>query len=292
MNLLVSNTLSESQIEEVKQLETICKLYDKTKRELFLSGELNCYPKMNCFYLLYDGALLVGVLSIFSPMAQIAEISTFVRPERRKKGYFRQMYAAAKKEILNHGIEIILFVHESSSDDGRQMIEQRDIAYNHSEYSLIYQRTFKQMASQKNLDVRLAQEKDLPGMIQLNALAFDDSEEMSRHFVRETFNNPQMLCFVAYRGSTLIGCCNVNRAERKLNLFGLVVAPSHQGVGYGRTLLHKVVGYLSDTYDEEITLEVDSSNKAALHLYTSQGFIVQSQYDYYRYELKNELRRR
>ena len=50
-------------------------------------------------------------------------------------------------------------------------------------------------------------------------------------------------------------------------------------------LLYQILDRLTPAEEELITLEVDSINQAAYRLYTTSGFVVQSQSDYYRLEL-------
>lgn len=47
---------------------------------VFLSGELNHFGEMDCFFLGYEGQALAAVLTLFQPDAREAEVTAFVAP--------------------------------------------------------------------------------------------------------------------------------------------------------------------------------------------------------------------
>jgi ribosomal protein S18 acetylase RimI-like enzyme len=82
-------------------------------------------------------------------------------------------------------------------------------------------------------------------------------------------------------GDEIIGLANVRKEGSDFYICGFNIAPAHQGKGFGRYLLYLILQRLTPTADETITLEVDSTNQPAYRLYTTSGFVVQSQADYF-----------
>ncbi|MDC0091801.1 ribosomal protein S18-alanine N-acetyltransferase [Gammaproteobacteria bacterium] len=57
------------------------------------------------------------------------------------------------------------------------------------------------------------------------------------------------------------------------HLLNIAVAPSHQGQGHGRYLLQKVILQNKTLGVQSLTLEVRVSNRSAIALYESEGFL-------------------
>jgi ribosomal protein S18 acetylase RimI-like enzyme len=118
-------------------------------------------------------------------------------------------------------------------------------------------------------------------MARLSAETFGETPEEARHMIESAFRDENRHNFLAFSNGELIGIGGVNTGEPELYIFGLGIAPRLQNKGYGRIMLAQLIGELQKTYGREIVLEVDSENARAFHLYTTSGFEVRTQYDYY-----------
>jgi ribosomal-protein-alanine N-acetyltransferase len=88
----------------------------------------------------------------------------------------------------------------------------------------------------------------------------------------ETMTPPKVLGFVAFR-----------RVIDQAELYNLAVDPAHQEQGVGRALLEEARRRLLEAGAKRVFLEVRTSNKPALGLYSSIGFSLQAlRKDYYR----------
>ena len=54
MNIISSNTLTNKQLKDIKSLEALCTTADNISFGLFTEPELNEYPDMPCFFMIYD----------------------------------------------------------------------------------------------------------------------------------------------------------------------------------------------------------------------------------------------
>lgn len=93
--------------------------------------------------------------------------------------------------------------------------------------------------------------------------------------------------FVARRGSATasrrpIGFITVRHAAGEGEVLTMAVHPRHRRAGLGRMLLDAALRHFSAERVEEVFLEVDPHNEAALALYRGSGFVpVGERPDYY-----------
>ena len=287
MELHSTNRLTERQAAQIAELERICREYDGSKQESFLSSAFNFFQEMDCFFLLCDGEKLCGFLSVFAPTRDTAEVSACVLPSARRSGRFGALFAAARRELGRYGVKKVLFVHEASGRDGAEAIRKRGLELERSEYLMACDRetAVAPAADPADFSVRPAGAGDFERMAALNAEVFGESGEDARSMVKSTLENEQIFPYLAFLRDRPIGVCSVNFEGPRPSVFGLGIAPEFQGKGYGRALLNSVMRSARKIRPGELTLEVDSTNPRAFRLYATSGFTVKAQYDYYQYDL-------
>jgi ribosomal protein S18 acetylase RimI-like enzyme len=118
-------------------------------------------------------------------------------------------------------------------------------------------------------------------MVELNMESFGEDIEDASHMVHENFNHEMTRCFVGEIDQEIFGLSNVRKEGNDYYICGFNVAPVYRGTGMGRYLLYRILQRLTPQGAERITLEVDSVNHTAFMLYTTSGFDVESQADYY-----------
>lgn len=273
--------LTEYQIKKIKKLQNECMAADGTQGKLCLDSALNFFEEMPSFYLTWDYGRLVGVLTVFAPVADTAEISALVKPEYRRMGYFGAMLSATRKQFNKFGVTKEVFVHEAGSPGGKEMLTAHGAAVEHSEYLMVWQAERERKAFDADgLLLTAARSCDEKDMISINMGAFGEDEESTANMVCTNLSR-DILCYNAFSGGEMVGVCCVNVKPDALTVFGLGVAPKHQGKGYGRIMLGEIIRLLKSRYKQDIVLEVDSVNKRAVSLYRTSGFTVKTQYDYY-----------
>lgn len=283
MEIIGLTSLTEKQTQQIQELQQYCIEVDGEGRELFLSNDINYHKEMPCFFLSYLQEELCGVLVVFAPTTQTAEISASVHPTHRRSGVFASLLLESWQVLHHYKISKVLLVTDAVSKLCKEILNKWDAELSHSEYLLVYQGGEKQAAfpfAHKCL-VREATESDLEKMVELNMSGFGEDRENATHMVRENFNNQLTRCFVGQLDNEIFGLSNVRKEGSAFYICGFNIAPIHQGKGMGRYLLYQILDLLSPSEDESITLEVDSSNQPAYRLYTTSGFVVSSQADYY-----------
>jgi ribosomal protein S18 acetylase RimI-like enzyme len=292
MEIIEQTSLTENQIEQIQELQQYCMAYDGSGRELFLSNDINYHKDMPCFFLSYQNAILCGVLIVFAPTMETAEISAYVHPSHRRNGIFSAMLLEAWQVIHQFNITKVLMVTDAVAVTCKEILSKWQGVLSHSEYLLVYQGGEKPVSFPfaARCLIREAEESDLEKIIQLNMAGFGEDQENAAHMVHENFQHKETRCFVGLLENEIFGLGNVRKEGSDFYICGFLVSPANQGKGLGRFLLYQILKQLTPTPDESITLEVDSENQVAYFLYTTSGFEVQSQADYYRLELPIHLR--
>ena len=287
MEILALTSLTEDQTSQILALQKECIDFDKSGRELFLSNDINYHKDMPCFFLRYDSDLLTGVLIVFAPTIETAEISVFVRPDRRRQGVFSSLLLEAWGIIHSFNITKMLMVTDAEGSACKQILTKWDASLSHSEYLLVYRGNQKpaEFAFASRCQVREAAMSDLDKMVEMNMAAFGEDLENASHMVRENFKHPLTRNFVGTMDGEIFGLVNVRKEGAGFYICGFSISPELQGKSMGRYLLYEILKMTDAKDGEEITLEVDSTNQPAYHLYVTSGFVVLSQADYYWLEL-------
>lgn len=79
-------------------------------------------------------------------------------------------------------------------------------------------------------------------------------------------------CWVLELEGDLIGHAVLTMAANEAHLLNLTIGVEHQRRGFGRFLLREVIDQARRSGVEALFLEVRPSNRAARHLYRSEGF--------------------
>ncbi|TAL27214.1 MAG: N-acetyltransferase [Alphaproteobacteria bacterium] len=133
------------------------------------------------------------------------------------------------------------------------------------------------------IDIRPATVADLDDIVNLEKKSFGDQawrREILRRYLQSGEDNPTRVpIFVAFakaaNGETGFAGYTIGCRGGKDNgmVLDLVVSPEFKGQHLGRALLEQVSESLKDAGASRLTLEVESTNKPAIRLYESVGFV-------------------
>lgn len=278
------NKLNDKIIKDIRELESVCKKHDGLNGDIFLDTSLNFDSHIKSIFILYDENKLISLISMFVPMHNEAEISAFTLPEYRNKGYFKELLLRALKELKKYKVSDIIFVCESQSKDGIEVVKKLGAAYDFTEYCLHYKKAHCLAKNEKQYMIKLRSAKiqDAENLISLNQEIFNDSYEDCSSMVTKTFQSENRKQFLAFLNEECIGICCISIDDAEISIFGLGIVPKYQGKGYGKGMLELLLKYLQEKRIENITIEVNSDNERAFNLYRKCGFEVQTAFEYYR----------
>lgn len=270
-------------IKQIREVEIICKNHDKTNGNIYLDGSLNFYPELKTLFLLYDDDRLVSLISIFIPTANEAEISAYTLPEYRRKGYFKRLLFKVIEELKKHkGIDLV-FVCEPQSGDGKKALEKLGAKLRFTEHFLRYTNSSDNLKGKLHPKIKLheAGPEDVDKIVSLCKQIFNDNPLDSKSMITKSLKADNIIQYTAILDGDIIGMAAASFNNGEASIFGLGISPQHQGKGFGKELISLILEDLDKRGIRDITIEVDSSNKNAFHLYTKIGFKVEASYGYY-----------
>ena len=289
MILKRANDYRENTVNEMLHLEQICKDQDNLKGSIFVDTTMNFNQDMNSIFLMYDSNELISLLTMFMPTQQAAEITALSLPTHRCKGHFKELLAAAVDELIKYEIPEILFVIESQSVTGKEIISHLAADYDFTEYCMRLDAEKYVPLVENRLKYLKPSEKDLAILIDLSMKIFEDSYEDSRGMIMNIFQSATRDQYLGILNDEIIGMGSSSRDGDEVSIFGFGINPRFRNMGYGFELLHLVVNQLRLSGIREIVIEVDSNNSYAFKLYKKFGFKIETAFDYYRkktHELK------
>jgi len=119
------------------------------------------------------------------------------------------------------------------------------------------------------LEIRQLAYADLPQVIAIERRAFPTPWSLAM-FVLE-LSKPSGICLAAVEDGSIIGYLVCSRYDTVWHLMNVAVEPKRQRQGIASTLLERLFEQ-ADKPSEQYTLEVRTSNDAAIRLYERFGF--------------------
>jgi len=273
---------SENVVNEVHNLEQICKDQDNLQGSICVDTTMNFNQEMNSIFLMYDGNQLISLLTMFVPTQHEAEITALTLPSHRGKRYFKELLAKAVEELIRYEIPEVLFVIESQSITGKQVIPHLRAQYDFTEYSMrLDDRKYIPLASNR-LKYLKPREEDLKRLIDIRMKIFEESYEDAQGRMVNALQSDTRDQYLGILNDEIIGIGSSSRDEDEVSIFGFGITPEFRSMGYGYDLLHLILEQLRQSGIREIVIEVDSDNTHAFSLYRKIGFQIETAFEYYR----------
>ena len=279
-----TNTLNDHQLLEAKALIAVCRNYDGTFRDPYLSNMLNFDPDMPAFFLYYEKDELVGLLTVYAD-DQDVDVAILVHPNHRRQGIARALYRSFEKGTASYPIESVTFQTE------RVFLENHpDFASNwglvedeETETWLGKDRRPYPLVNDSNLEVLLADRSYQDQISQLKFQAFSEeheSREVVDRYVAKALKDPESRLYILLKNGQVIGTCTVDLSSNTNYFYGLAIAELERGKGYGSYLAKSLVNQLIAQNDKAFQIAVEDSNVGAKRLYEKIGFVTQTQVVY------------
>jgi len=273
---------SDDVVNDVQHLEQICEKQDGLKGSIFVDTTMNFDHEMNSIFLMYDGNKLISLLTMFVPTQNEAEITALTLPSHRGKGYFKKLLSRAVKELIKYEIPEVLFVIESQSMTGEQVITHLSAQYDFTKYSMrLDPRKYVPLSSNRLTYIK-PREEDLKKLIRTSMNIFDDSYEETQGMIVNIFKSDTREQYLGILNDVIIGMGSSSRDGDEVSIFGFGITPEFRSKGYGYDLLHLIVEQLRQSGIRKIVIEVDSNNSHAFNLYQKFGFQIETSFEYYR----------
>ncbi len=231
-----------------------------------------------------DVAQLAGFLGAFFFMQESCEISLMIAPDYRRQGLATRMLKAIWPLIESEGVNTLVFSSPHGLND--DWFVALGLSYLGSEFQM--QLTDKLQLMDKlqpaiqNINIRAASIADIPALCTIDAACFSayGIDMPSRLYL--LLNDPAHAIFIINQDATPIGKAYINWQPKGARLSDIAIIPSHQGHGLGSMLIDHCIHHILTTNGSDIVLDVETSNKQALGLYTRLGFSISNAIDYWR----------
>ena len=267
MNIIRDNKLTEKNINDIEALTQACSEVDGDNLLVYADEGDNIYPKFDCFYMMYDedpkvseDAKLLGFLSVFQPDGYCPYVYAMVDPKYRKQGIFKKLYDDFMDEFKYFKFESVSFPINKDNETAINILKKMEGYKYSTEYIL-------------GLDIDSSDsntKSETPDKLTLTSSYNDDGT------ITYFLNDLALGHFKRTIGSLII-----TKDDGIACLSHFEIQKSKRNKGYGRTMLDMLCKDLHENNVNKIILQVTSNNPAALHLYTSYGFKIQSELDYY-----------
>lgn len=308
MNIISSNTLTDKQLKDIKYLETLCTKADNISFGLFTEPELNEYPDMPCFFMIYDDekAGFLAFLSLFVPGDGTAEVSACTHPMHRQKGLFGTLYKKACEVAIKFDIESLIFANSPAQPSALKVFTKYGANLENTEYLLQYECPGEHTVSSSNpnspaIDIAdnitefsnvyhltPATPDELSAHTDIFAVAFGYPHEAAKEFIDDVLSSDsevKVFSFIDTSTDSIIGCCFAEISDSQVMPFGICIHPDFQGQKLGQYMFSLLIKDYLLQYEKPILLQVSGSNENALHIYRKLGFKTASQVDYYRIDI-------
>jgi ribosomal protein S18 acetylase RimI-like enzyme len=270
--------ISDKQILEINSLLSTCEKYDDAKTCIQMYHFLNARKDLKSWILYYNNKELIGVVSIFAPLRNEAEISVCVNPKNRRKGIAKELLEIAHNNLKEFDINTILYVCNRNSKNGIEILKRKEFTLHHTEYTLKYIKQAKNNNSQRII-VRTAGENDIEIMTGILSNAFGSTYNEAKNFIESSIKSKTRKGYIAVKDNKSIGIAFVGyEKDISINTFGIIKSEQHKG--YGKELLNSIISQI-DYSNNDIVIDVDSNNMNAYKLYKKIGFEEILTIDYY-----------
>lgn len=257
MKIAATTTLSETQLEELRQLSDSCRIHDNIQ----LSYPTEECGDGCCHFLLYeDDHTLASALAMLELNHTTSECSAFTHPSLRRRGYFSRLLECALNEWEDR--DILFAVCESCP----------------ATMAVLRHLGAELESREHQMELDLAPEGELmrhdSGAVAASLICRPNITLRERDAdiweLREQDNviGHGMLTPV----SDLCTC-----------LHHVEIAENLRGQGYGSAFMALLLSHLATTNIRKVILQVSDDNQAALSLYRKTGFRFTETLSYYLY---------
>lgn len=210
-----------------------------------------------------------------------AEICGMVHPDARRAGIGTDLLVAALDLALSRGRASALVICEDAFPPALEWLERRGARLESAEHRMVAALDADTPGGPV-ATLRRADLDDAPALIDILSDGFPNAADFVKATLESQRASASEQTLVAVDGDTVIGTARVVLTPRRPMVYGFVIKRSLRRHGLGGDMLRAVFDHLRAGGATEVGLEVDTTNAAALHLYTRFGFRTVTTYRYVR----------
>lgn len=266
--------LSEEEMQQVLDLLHTCHKADKTISTPYLENTYQFDKSMPYLFLAYEENRLFGFLSVYADVQDDVNVSLFVLPSVRKQGIASALIRAFAQTAQTYQLQGITYETE------RVFIEHNPwllpcfklVETDYAELWLRRESKPYELALRDDCYVVLAQKEMIEAIAKVQAAAFQKSFDNSEQYARASLEGEGTFLYVLLKDKEVIASVTIDFTSDYYHIFGLAVAPAHQGQGLGSYLMKNAINDLLLQSDKGCQIVVEKSNLRAASLYRNLGF--------------------
>lgn len=281
--MLVQNTqIDTTQLNDIVQLREQCGRVDNHQIPIYahILQQERALP-LNVLY--YQQQELIGFLSVFFFYDKACEISVMVAPNQRQKGIATKLLAQVLPVIKTLSYKHLIFPAPHSTRPN--WLSSHAMQYLHSEFEMKCLGSEKIQPMRNELTIKAAMEKDIDVLCAIDKACFDNDEALMRTRFLSLLNDKSHQIYLAYIGTNTIGKAHLRQLSHELHLSDVAIWPTHQGQGFGQSLMANCINEAIKAGFYEIHLNVEAQNEHAIRLYTKLGFQPFNVCDYWQMDV-------
>jgi ribosomal protein S18 acetylase RimI-like enzyme len=270
--------LTPAQYEAVIALKGACEAAQPIDLKLELA-EADSGSSVNTV-LAYAGTQLVAYCGIDAGAE--AEVCGMVHPAHRRTRIGSGLLEAATEAAAAGGRASILVICEDAAPIAGDWMRRRGATLSQSEHRMLLALHRSATPPGATATLRRVDAGERQAVARILSLGFAESASAIEDRLARPALSAGHETLVAYAGGALIGTAGLVHSPTRSMIYGFVVDGALRGQGHGGAMLRATLERLRARGVNEVGLEVDPDNVAAVRLYTRFGFRVVTTYRYMR----------
>lgn len=277
--LIQTPELDPQQLAALDMLCATCKATDGNLVAIYrhLLGKNRGRPSS---LLYYQQQHLVGFSGAFFFNEKSCEVAIMVAPAFRRQGIASRMFNLLLPLLKSEGVNRLVFSSPHGLNDA--WLPTAGLSYQGSEFQM-QRNTCERIATHDSQTrIRMATLADIPTLCAIDNACFPvQTVNMPARF-ENLINDPAHCLFmISQEQDSPVGKAHINWQPHGARLSDIAIMPRFQGRGLGSLLLAHCINHALIANKHDIILDVETSNKHALGLYTRNGFTINNAHDYW-----------
>ena len=277
--LVAARGLAPEEVAEIRGLAEMCNALEGLDLTLNLAPEPP--PGETNQFLCYQDGVLAGYCSMYP--GRNTEMSGMVHPDYRRRGIGRELFAAARDEVIRRGARALL-ICETGSASGQAFVSALGLPRDMAEHRMELRSFPVPPPSDERFRLRRAEPEDVDTLARVSAEAFGDPLDRTRERVTQLMAALNQRFYLGLFEQEPVGALRVEDYDGRTFIYGFGVLPQHRGQGLGRRILTRTLEILRAEGRTAVGIEVETDNVPALALYHSCGFEIVRTYEYFKVE--------
>lgn len=272
------NQVTEIELQEIKALAERCRKHDGNTIPIYPNLLLQ-YRTLPSTILFYHQQVLIAFLGIYFFYEDKCELSLLVDPLWRRQKIAKSLMECITPVISLRHLNKILCSVPNGPDN--HWLTNHGFSYQKSEYQMLWKNAYPVFTIPDDIHFAPATLNDIGPLTIINNQCFPSEAQVFSQRFEELLNKPEYTVIVIYKNNQIIGKAHIHHDKENHRLSDIAVLNEFQGQGLGTLLIKYCIRHLLDTSALPITLEVESHNEVALHIYQKLGFISTNVCDFW-----------